>query len=484
VTALNPSDQTPAAPHPTTLTAELPGLLPDWLPQQRWFAAKGRSLRSVTVAVDVPLVADGDPLLDLVLLAVEFTDGGPVQHYQLLVARSPMPRGELEHVTFGSIGGLVAYDGLWDTRVTGWVLEAIRDGRTVDSVRFVPEPGAKIADGPVGRVLGVEQSNTSVSWGEQSILKLFRRVLPGVNPDLELHRALRSVGSEQVATLQGAIEGRLDGEPVTLAMLQDYAANSADGWSMALASVRDLLAEGDLRADEVGGDFAAEASRLGETIAVVHEELRRALGGGEVHPAELAAAWHQRLTTAADQVTELAEFTPSIRAAYDQVAELTQPVPTQRVHGDLHLGQTLRTPYGWLVIDFEGEPAAPFADRVRPDSALRDVAGMLRSFDYAAYHQLSLWEPASEWSDPDRSSQLAWRAREWTARNRAAFCDGYALGAGSDPREQAALLRGFELDKAVYEAVYETRSRPTWAVIPLTSIRRLSAEAASDAGVG
>ena len=472
------------AQNPTALHAELPALLSQWLPQQRWFAAKGRSVGSVTVAAHTSLIDEGDPRLDLVLLAVEFTDGGPVQHYQLLVARSPVPRGELEHATFGSIDGQLAYDGLWDPRVTGWLLDAIRTGRTVGDVRFVPEPGAKIADGPVGRVLGVEQSNTSVSWGEQSILKLFRRVLPGVNPDLELHRALRAVDSEQVARLQGAIEGVLDGEPVTLGMLQDYAANSAEGWAMALTSVRDLLAEGDLRADEVGGDFAAEASRLGETIAVVHDELRRALGGAELDPAELAAAWHRRLTTAADAVPELAESIERIRAVYDRVAELAEPVPTQRVHGDLHLGQALRTPYGWLVIDFEGEPGTAFADRVRPDSALRDVAGMLRSFDYAAYHQLSQWEPASAWSDPDHSSQLAWRANEWAARNRAAFCDGYALGAGSDPRAQVSLLRAFELDKAVYEAVYETRSRPAWAAIPLTSIRRLTAEAAADAGVG
>jgi maltokinase len=271
---------------------------------------------------------------------------------------------------------------------------------------------------------------------------------------------------------------------VTLAMLQDFAANSAEGWAMALASVRDLLAEGDLRADEVGGDFAAEAARLGETVALVHDVLRQALGESELDPAALAGAWQQRLTAAAADVPELAEFTAAIRGIYDRVAELPDPVPAQRVHGDLHLGQTLRTPQGWLVIDFEGEPAAPFAERIRPDSALRDVAGMLRSFDYAAYHSLSQREPASEWSEPDHSSQPSWRANEWTTRNRAAFCDGYARGAGRDPREQGALLRAFELDKAVYEALYETRNRPSWAPIPLASIRRLTTEAASDAGVG
>ena len=464
-----------------TLAEELPPLLSDWLPHQRWFAAKGRPVRSVTVPAVTPLVTDGEPLLDHVLLAVEFDDASPVQHYQLLVARCELPRGELEHVTIGSVGGKVAYDGLWDGRVTDWLLEAIRSGREVGDLRFVPEPGATIAEGAPGRVLGVEQSNTSVSWGEQSILKLFRRVLPGVTPDLELHRALRSVGSREVAALQGAIEGALDGRPATLAMLQDFAANSADGWSMALASVRDLLAEGDLRADEVGGDFAAEASRLGETIGVVHAELREALGTGERVAVELVAGWRERLDAAAREVPALAEHVEPIRAAYDAVAAAGAPVPTQRVHGDLHLGQTLRTPYGWLVIDFEGEPSAPLEDRVRPDSALRDVAGMLRSFDYAAFHQLSQWVPIETWTDPDHDAQMVWHANEWAERNRSAFCDGYAIRAGADPREQGALLRAFELDKAVYEVVYETRSRPAWAPIPLASIKRLTAEATSGA---
>jgi maltokinase len=465
------------------LDEELPELLPEWLPKQRWFAAKGRQVRSVAIAAATPLRTDGEPLLDHVLLAVDFADDSAVQHYQLLVARREHLRGELEHVVIGAAGGLVAYDGLWDTAVTEWLLDALRTGRTVGEIRFVPEPGAEIAKGVPGRVLSVEQSNTSVSWGEQSILKLFRRVLPGVNPDLELHRALRAVGSNEVAALQGAIEGVLHGEPVTFAMLQDFAANSADGWAMAQASVRDLLAEGDLRADEVGGDFAAEASRLGETIAVVHAELREALDTGVADPRALATAWHDRLSVSVAEVPALAEHAEPIHAVYDAFAAMPGPLPTQRVHGDLHLGQTLRTPRGWLVIDFEGEPAAPLAERVRPDSVLRDVAGMLRSFDYAAFHQLSQWEPADHWTDPDHDSQLMWHAQEWAERNRSAFCDGYTLRAGTDPREQSVLLRAFELDKAVYEVVYETRFRPAWAAIPLASITRLTADAQSDAGV-
>ena len=376
----------------------------------------------------------------------------------------------------------MAYDGLWDLRVTEWLLDAIREGRTVGDLRFVPEPDAKIAERVAGRVLGVEQSNTSVSWGERSILKLFRRVLPGLNPDLEVHRALRSVGSSEVAALQGAIEGTFDGEPFTLAMLQDFAANSADGWSMALASVRDLLAEADLRADEVGGDFAGEASRLGETVAVVHDELRRALGETSRDARELAAVWHERLGATVAEVPVLAPYVDAIRATYDAVAGLAEGMPTQRVHGDLHLGQTLRTPRGWLLIDFEGEPAAPLAERVRPDSALRDVAGMLRSFDYAAFHQILAREPAA-FDDAAHDSQLTWRANEWAERNRAAFCEGYARASGTDPRDQRALLRAFELDKAVYELLYETRSRPAWAPIPLASIARLSQESGAGTSV-
>jgi maltokinase len=451
-------------------TAELTALLAEWIPRQRWFGAKGRAVGSVSVVATTPLpVDDSGGVLDVdhVVVEVTFADGGPAAHFQVLAASRAGGGNEFEHAAIGVVGGRLVYDGLWDPAVSGWLLRAIREGRAVGDLRFVPEPGIEIPPAPPGRVLGVEQSNTSVVFGEKSILKLFRRVAAGGNPDLELHRALRAVGGTEVATLQGAVEGVLHGRGAVLGMLQDYASNSAEGWAMALASVRDLLAEADLRADEVGGDFAAEANRLGQTIAVLHSDLVRALGTAERDPGEIAAAMRARLAVAAADVPALQPHVAAIRAVHDDLAALPAPLPAQRVHGDLHLGQVLRTPLGWLVIDFEGEPATPLELRMRPDSPLRDVAGMLRSFDYAANHQLL------ETDEPEPDQQRVWRSAEWADRNRSAFLDGYAARTGSDPRTHELVLRAYELDKAVYEVVYETRNRPTWAPIPLRSIARL-----------
>jgi maltokinase len=217
----------------------------------------------------------------------------------------------------------------------------------------------------------------------------------------------------------------------------------------------------------VGGDFAGESERLGAVTAEVHALLAEVLPSRVADEDEhLATAkqMHERLDAALAVVPELAEFADGLRAQYDALAGLRTSIPVQRIHGDFHLGQALRVDDGWKIIDFEGEPARPLSERVMLMSPLRDVAGMLRSFDYAARHLLA---------EQSASPNLEYRATEWAERNIDAFCTGYARACGHDPRDDAVLLRAMELDKAVYEAVYEARNRPTWLAIPLGSIERL-----------
>jgi maltokinase len=338
-------------------------------------------------------------------------------------------------------------------------------------MHFHPAGVAYIPEGVPGDVISTEQSNTSLVYGESAILKLFRRLEPGLNPDVEVHDALRRTENTHIAPLLGYIE--IDDtdpgtEPATVAMLQAFVPNASDGWRLATSSVRDLYAEGDLHADEVGGDFAGESERLGEATASVHADLARVL------PTEAADDdWYStvtgqmgaRLDAALQVVPDLAEHADALRALYAAAAKAKEPVVRQRVHGDLHLGQVLRTTTGWIVLDFEGEPARPLAARRELDTPLRDVAGMLRSFDYAARHML-----VEQPGDPQR----AYRAQEWAERNRHAFQAGYTAGGGTKLYADSALLRAFEADKAVYECVYEARNRPHWLMIPLQSVSRLA----------
>lgn len=403
-----------------------------WLPAQRWYSGRGREIAQVRPAVVEALGSD----LDLVLLEVAYTEG-PAEGYQVLVRWDTGADAAL----IGTDGNRSGFDALADPEAAGALLSFIEVSKQIGPVRFIREPGADLGPGTPVRVLGGEQSNTSVVFGAQTIFKVFRRVTPGINPDIELTRAL--AGNPYVTALLGSYEIDWGAERYMLGMASAFAPDSVDGWQVAITGA--------------GDDFAEESRTLGVAVGSVHRALAEALGTQVgTFPAQTMT---ERLRAVAARVPELREHVPAIEQRYRGVAQ--ESSTEHRIHGDLHLGQVLHTPQGWLIIDFEGEPGQPLEERRRPDSPLRDIAGMLRSYDYAA-HQRLLSTGGDETA-----------ARQWADANCSAFCAGYAAVSDTDPGGAADVLRAYELDKAVYEAGYEARYRPDWLPIPLRAIEHL-----------
>jgi maltokinase len=421
---------------------------PEWLVRQRWFRAKQRPIGAV-------LESDRAPLLDgawLLILGVRYADGGDDRY---LVPAIDDGAGWRE-----PRDGEGAWRAIVREMSEGAEIPA-RSGR----FRFdaAPALAGLLAEGLDERRLGVEQTNTSVVLGERLILKIYRRLEPGENPDLEMSAFLTQVGFAATPALAGGghfvpVDGS---EPSAVGMLQAFVPSRGDAWRQMLGHL----------ATDLDASIQSTAR-----IGAVTSDLHRALASRPEHPsfparaatAQEVASWRadgeRELADAIDAVSgaqheRLVHLAPSIRARFaDAFGSAASSAQVTRIHGDYHLGQLLVTEEGsFAVIDFEGEPARPLAERRRPSSPLRDLAGMLRSFDYAA-------------RTAERGAHVAgFSAEAWLAASRTAL-----LGAYDATRADEGLLRAFELQKACYEVRYEAGNRPDWTWLPIEALERLS----------
>ncbi|MEZ5157787.1 MAG: phosphotransferase [Candidatus Nanopelagicales bacterium] len=411
-----------------------------WLPGRRWYAAKGHDISATRILSRCRM--DG---FDHVILGVE-PQGQGWHVYQVPVAiRAECSQ---EHVIATTAEGMLV-DAVSDGACVAALLEA-RDGSpqldpAATPVRPAAQWRAKAMELTNFRVLDVEQSNTSVVFDDHVLVKVFRRLNPGINPEVEVPGRLATYGCQDVGQVLGWVNGGWRDPDEAhlvhghLAVIQEFYPGAVDAGILAYKALKQ------------GDDFIERSRELGQVTARVHADLARVLGRTSMSAGHLERRLAERITRAAHAVPEIA---PMLTDLLQQVAALSirgQQVDVQRVHGDLHLGQVLWTAHGWRMCDFEGEPGENLEVRRLPDHPMRDVAGMLRSFAYVAW---------LAWGD-------APAARQWRGRACAAFRDGYESTAG--PVDEL-VLRAYLIDKAAYEAVYEKRNRPQWLSIPLSAL--------------
>jgi len=467
------------AADPSRLAAAIPeDALRAFVLDKRWFGSKSREVSALGVFA-APAARTVSPMLAVALVETRF-DTGTHETYQVPLGFRPASEGWQQAVV-AEVDGWTAYDAAADPVLARELVHLMRQGETLtaDSGRLEFRTvegeglGFDISAVAEARSIGVEQSNTSIVFENAHILKLYRRLEAGINPELELLRFLTERGFPWIASLEGwaAYLGRpMD---TTLAILQQYVPTGGDGWKLAL----DALTAAD-SAEEV----LPQLHRLGEITAQMHSLLATDPSDPNFCPEEPSGESLALLTASIDEeIAQLFLSLPDdmdalepIHGRGEEVRERLRLIAAPgavgriiRTHGDYHLGQVLWTGENWIVLDFEGEPARSLPDRRRKRSPLRDVAGMLRSFAYVASA-----------AELEHGGEVP---PGWEERAREQFLDGYLseIDQRVIPSGDALhrILAIFELEKAVYELRYELDNRPAWVQIPVAGIQRLLEEA-------
>jgi predicted trehalose synthase len=444
--------------------------LADFVVRQRWFGSKSREVVGAGV-LDALAVRREAPILVLALVQVRFQPGTH-DVYQVPLGLRPSEDGWTENVV-GEHDGWRAYDALSDPDLARELAHLIRAGASIDAgdaaVEFRPLDTGQSSDGlGAVRPMGAEQSNTSVVFDERLVLKAYRRLEAGVNPELELLRFLTQHGFPNVAALSGWYEHSGRVMDATLGTLQAFVPGDRDAWAMALEALTGP-----------DGSFFGRLRRLGEVTGEMHATLASDASDPAFAPEEPSAETLGILTATIDEeidavfanlpddpaVAPIAGRSEEVRDRLRALAGVGNVGRVIRHHGDYHLGQALWNGEDWVILDFEGEPARSLPERRRKRSPLRDAAGMLRSFAYAA-SVAEMEHGAAE-------------TASWEERARREFLDGYrpavepasVLPPGRDSMEK--LLALFELEKAVYELRYDLDHRPDWVRVPVAGIVRL-----------
>ena len=478
-------------------------ILPNYICQQRWFGSKSRTIRKITVVDWGRLHA---PDSALILLEISYTEG-PSDNYAmtLAIASQPIERDERHFLGYvnrsGPIPGSMAtlVDGFVLEKVRSAVLNIIRDNTTVPFLHgdMVGSAGSMLRNSPVtstSRLSSAEQSNSSVFFDDSLILKLFRRIEPGINPDVEIGRLLtEEAGFAHIAPFAGEITyvaRDIEGDSINryvIALLQGQVKNVGDGWAWTLAELEQALHySDDLQRIH---SYGSAAQLLGLRTAEMHGALERAQGDAFLSKAASSAEieddadrlqrqtsitfslMRQKFADLPEEHVEEAALLLSKRRLVESMVERFRSVfgaevgRWTRIHGDFHLGQVLRTNDDFVILDFEGEPVKTLDERRARQSPLRDVAGMLRSYSYAA--------AVFAQNNPGSAHWLG----QWEEFVSETYLNSYFSARQSARTETVrSMLRAFTLEKALYELQYELDHRPTWASVPLRGILGLLAE--------